>query len=188
MPPPWLWGHDIMPQVEDHSPRQRSQGVARARAAALRFMTTRARSVAEVKRRLALRYALDLVDEVIADLRERGFLNDLSFATEWRQQRERSRPRGERRLRQELLGLGVDEEVVEEALAGFDAWENAYRAGHRIAQRLKIDNYAQFHRRLWGYLYRRGFDSTVTGDTVRRLWQELTDPLDGRVDPQSDQQ
>ena len=79
--------------------------------------------------------------------------------------------------------MGVDEEVVEEALAGFDGWENAYRAGHRIAQRLKIDNYAQFHRRLWGYLYRRGFDSTVTGDTVRRLWQELTDPLDGRVDP-----
>ncbi len=175
-----------MPQDEGPSLKQRNQALARAKAAALRFMTTRARSVAEVRRRLALRYAPEVVEEVIADLRERRYLNDFAFAEEWRQQRERSSPRGERQVRRELLRLGVEDEVIKEALAGFDAWENAYRAGHSLAQRLKISDYLQFRRRLWGYLYRRGFDSTVIGDTVRRLWRELTDSLDRGVDPKAD--
>ncbi len=91
-------------------------------------------------------------------------------------------------MRQELLRLGVEEEVVKEALAGFDAGGNAYRAAQSFAQKLKLSDYPQFRRRLWGYLYRRGFDSTVTGDTIRRLWRELTDALDRGVDSQADQQ
>ena len=177
-----------MPQVKELSLNQRNQALARAKAAALRLLTTRSRSVAEVRRRLALRYAPEVVQKVIADLREHGYLNDLAFAEEWRNRRERSRPRGERQVRQELLRLGVEENVVQEALVGFDAWENAYRAAHSLAPRLNKSDYPQFRRRLWNYLYRRGFDSTVTGDTVRRLWCELTDSLDRRVDSQPDQQ
>ena len=177
-----------MHQIEDRSPKQHKQALAHAKAAAVRLMTTRSRSVAELRHRLALRYATEVVQEVIADLREQGYLNDFAFAEEWRQQRERSSPRGERRLRQELLRLGVEQEAVQQALAGFDAWENAYRAGHSLARKLKRSEYPQFRRRLWGYLYRRGFDSTVTGDTVRRLWRDLTDSLDRGVDPQADQQ
>ena len=32
--------------------------------------------------------------------------------------------------------------------------------------------YADFHRKMWDYLQRRGFRSGVTRDTVRRLWAE----------------
>ena len=177
-----------MSEIEGISLKQRNQALARAKAAAMRFMTTRARSVAEVRRRLAPRYAPEVVEAVIADLQERRYLNDFAFAEEWRQQRERSSPRGERQVRQELLRLGVEEEVVKEALAGFDAGGNAYRAAQSFAQKLKTSDYPQFRRRLWGYLYRREFDSTVTGDTIRRLWRELTDALDRGVDSQSDQQ
>lgn len=176
-----------MPQFDGLSPKQRNQTLARAKAAALRHLTTRARSVAEVCRRLAIRYDADVVQEVIADLRERGYLNDSAFAEAWRQQRERSSPRGERQVRQELLRLGVEEEVAKEALAGFDAWGNAYRAALSFARKLDTSDYPQFRRRLWGYLYRRGFDSTVTGDTIRRLWRQLSDPLDGDVDAGSDE-
>ena len=177
-----------MPQVECLSLKQRNQARARAKAAALRLLTTRARSVAEVRRRLAPRYAPEVVQEVIADLQEHAYLNDFAFAEEWRMRRERSSPRGERQLRQELLGLGVEEDAVQQALAGFDAWENAYRAGYKLAQRLKTSDYPHFKRRLWGYLYRRGFDSTVTGDTVRRLWRELTNSLDREVDAGDDEE
>ena len=171
-----------MSQLEGLSLKQRDLALARAKVAALRLITTRARSVAEVRRRLALRYAPEVVQGAIADLLEHGYLNDFAFAEEWRNWRERSSPRGERQLRQELLRLGVDEEAVQQALAEFDAWDNAYRAGFSLAQRLADSDYTQFRRRLWGHLYRRGFDSTVTGDTVRRLWRELTDSLDSGVD------
>ena len=176
-----------MPQVEDLSPKHPSQALASARAAALRLLTTRARSVAEVRRHLAHRYAPEVVQELIAGLQEHGYLNDFAFAEAWRQRRERSSPKGERQMRQELLRLGVEEEVVKEALAGFDAWGNAYRAGQSFAQKVKLSDYTQFRRRLWGYLYRRGFDSTVTGDTIQRLWRELTDSLDRGVDAGGDE-
>ena len=91
-------------------------------------------------------------------------------------------------MRQELLRLGVEEVVVNEALTGFDAGGNAYRAAQRFAQRLKTNDYAQFRRRLWGFLCRRGFDSTVAGNTIGRLWRELSDPLDRAVDPHTDEQ
>ncbi|MCI0846270.1 MAG: hypothetical protein J4N33_04030, partial [Chloroflexi bacterium] len=61
-----------MPHFDDHSPLQRSRALARAKAAALRHLTTQARSVDEVSRRLALRYAPDVVQEVISGLREQG--------------------------------------------------------------------------------------------------------------------
>ena len=177
-----------MSQVYGLSLRQHNQALARAKATAFQFLTTRARSVAEVRRRLALRYTSNVVEEVIANFQERGYLNDFAFAEEWRHQRERSSPKGERQIRQELRRLGVEGEVVEEALTGFDAWQNAYRAAQSIAEKLKTNDYAQFRRRLWGYLHRRGFDTNVTGDTVRRLWRELTDALDRGVDTQADQQ
>ena len=176
-----------MRQVNADPLRQRDRDLARVKSAALRFLSTRARSVAEVTRRLELKYAPDLVQEVVDDLGQRGYLNDIAFAEGWRSQRERSSPRGERQLRHELLRLGVDEELVSEALEGFDAWENAYRAASSFARKLEITGYTLFHRRLWGYLNRRGFDSTVTGDTVRRLWRELTDSLDRDVDAGGDE-
>ena len=177
-----------MSQAYRHSLRQHNQALARAKATAFRFLTTRARSVAEVRCRLALRYTSHVVEEVIANLQERGYLNDFAFAEQWRRQRERSSPKGERQIRQELRRLGVEGEAVEEALTGFDAWPNAYRAAQRFAEQLKASDYAQFRRRLWGYLHRRGFDTNVTADTVRRLWRELTDALDRGVDTQADQQ
>ncbi|MCH8224540.1 MAG: RecX family transcriptional regulator [Chloroflexi bacterium] len=177
-----------MPHFDDHSPLQRSRALARAKAAALRHLTTRARSVDEVSRRLALRYAPDVVQEVISGLRDQGYLNDSAFAEAWRQHRERSSPRGERLMRQELLRLGVENEVVNEALTGLDACGNAYRAAQRFAQKHKTSDYPQFRRRLWGFLYRRGFDPTVSGNTIRRLWRELSDPLDRAVDPHTDEQ
>lgn len=49
-------------------------------------------------------------------------------------------------MRQELLRLGVEEDTVQQGLEGFDAWKNAYRAGHRLARSLKkraiIPNFA----------------------------------------------
>jgi SOS response regulatory protein OraA/RecX len=91
-------------------------------------------------------------------------------------------------LRQELLGLGVDAEVVREALEGFDAGESAYRAARALSGKLKETEYPVFRRRLWSHLQRRGFEGNAIGDAVNRLWRELTDPLDGDVDAGPDEQ
>ena len=73
--------------------------------------------------------------------------------------------------------MGVNREVAETALEGFDGAENAYLAARKPAARLRGAGYARFKQRLWAYLQRRGFGADVIGKTVQRLWDELTDPL-----------
>ena len=154
----------------------------KAKNAALRLLSYRSRSEKEVQRRLAGRFTQDAVDRTLSDLRSQGLLDDAAFAKEWREQRERFRPRGPAVIRQVLRKLGVDREVIREALSGLDSSANAYQAGSKYASKLSVDNAGDFRRKLGGFLHRRGFEGDVLGQTVERIWRELLDPLDGGVD------
>ena len=158
---------------------------AKARQEALRFLSYRNRSRAEVRRKLARHYPAGVVEQVIARLVEQRYLDDVSFAIEWRRQRERRRPRGQSVLRRELQTLGVDPEVIREALDGIEESDNAYRAAGAIARRLADNDYRRFRQKVWAYLQRRGFDHSAIRSTVERHWSELADPLDGGVDTES---
>ena len=86
-------------------------------AAALRFLESRARSTAEVRRRLVTNgYRPDLVENAISRLTELGMLDDDAFARAWVESRDRARPRGERALRAELRQKGVERQVVDAVL------------------------------------------------------------------------
>ena len=52
--------------------------------AALHLLSYRPRSEAEVRRRLARRYSIELIERVIAMLREHHYLDDAAFAGYWR--------------------------------------------------------------------------------------------------------
>ena len=81
--------------------------------------------------------------------------------------------------------MGVDREITEAALEGFDEADNAYRAGLKFARGQRSRSYTEevFRRRLWGYLQRRGFNYSLSTSMVNQLWQELTaDTLDGEED------
>lgn len=86
--------------------------------AAARFLEPRARSVAEVRRRLtSAGYRTELVDGAIDRLLELGMLDDEAFARAWVESRDRARPRGERAIRQELGLKGLDRATVDLVLA-----------------------------------------------------------------------
>jgi regulatory protein len=147
-----------------------------AKDAALRLLAYRARSEAEVRRRLSRRYPPDVIEKVIASLCKTGHLNDESFTRFWVQNRGQHRPRGRRLIRQELLRLGVSGNIIRDVLEeGFDEESSAYHAGRKVAQKLayRSDSEEKFRQRLWEYLKRRGFDHAVTVETVNQLWREL---------------
>ena len=70
------------------------QRFAKAKGEALRLLTYRARSQAEVRRRLAKRYSGEVIERVIVELLGQRLLDDAAFALEWRQQREPARVTG----------------------------------------------------------------------------------------------
>jgi regulatory protein len=153
-------------------------------AAALRFLEARARSVAEVRRRLTQAgYQAALVEGAIQRLVDLGMLDDAAFARSWIESRDRARPRGERALRQELRLKGLDGALVDEALgeraeAGTDVDELAAQrvlARHAAALGRVADPRAR-RQRAYALLARNGFDPGVCATVARRHFE--TAPAD----------
>jgi regulatory protein len=155
-------------------------------AAALRFLEARARSVAEVRRRLIQAgYQPALVEGAIARLVDLRMLDDEAFARSWVESRDRARPRGQRALRQELAVKGIERSVVAALLeerAGLDgAAERDVAAAVALLERhrrpLERDADPR-HRRQKAYalLARHGFDAETCADAIRRSW--MTTPVD----------
>jgi regulatory protein len=147
--------------------------------AAARFLEVRARSVAEVRRRLTSSgYRPELVDGAIDRLLDLGLLDDEAFARAWVESRDRARPRGERAIRQELGLKGVDRVTVDlvladrrEAVAGLPDDDGVIiTADQSAAERLiarnarslgRIADPRQRRQRAYALLARNGFDPDV---------------------------
>jgi regulatory protein len=139
--------------------------------AALRFLEARARSVAEVRRRLTTAgYRPDLVEAAVVRLEELGVLDDESFARAWVESRDRARPRGERALRQELALKGVEravsDEILEERREAGDGSEVDLDAARRLLARnarslARVADLRIRRQRAYALLARNGFDPDV---------------------------
>jgi len=149
---------------------------ADAMAAALRLLSYRPRSEAELRQRLARRGApADLADGAISRLRELGLVDDAAFARAWVDGRSRLSPRGRRLLRLELRAKGIVGEAAQEAVEPLDDEDAALRAAERRADAMRGLPYPEFRRRLGDFLRRRGFDSATVRHTAERLWQDAGD-------------
>jgi regulatory protein len=158
--------------------------------AAARFLEARSRSVHEVRRRLTRAgYRSELVEGAIERMVDLGMLDDEAFARAWVESRDRSRPRGERAIREELRLKGVDRASVDLVLAerreaattGPDAPEDrdgTRSADRRAAERLlarharvleRVADPRQRRQRAYGVLARNGFDPETCREVAGRL-------------------
>ena len=145
----------------------------RAHDAALRFLSYRPRSEAEVRVRLLRRFPEPLVEQVIGALREQALVDDASFASSWKESRDALKPRSAWAVKRELIAKGVDRSLAEEAVRDMDDEESAYRAGLKLAQKVKGADLPTFRHKLRGYLQRRGFADSVSRRTINRLWEDM---------------
>ena len=141
---------------------------------ALRFLSYRPRSEAEVRRYLQGKAVSPAVEEeVIERLTRANLLDDLDFARYWVENRESFNPRGLRMLRYELRQKGLSDETIAQALTDLDEEEGAYRVALRRGRRLAHLDQVSFRKKLSAHLLRRGFPYEVVNPTVERAWQEL---------------
>lgn len=142
---------------------------------ALRLLSFRPRSVAEVRKKLVDRdFDPAIIETVLGRLIEGDYLSDKAFAKEWVENRSAFRPRSRRMLHYELRQKGVAEEHIQSALASIEAESDlAYQAGIRYAARLADLDREMFRKRLGGYLARRGFSYGTISPLVNQIWDEL---------------
>ncbi|HUG41148.1 MAG TPA: regulatory protein RecX [Longimicrobiales bacterium] len=153
----------------------------RARDAALSLLSHRARSRAELRRRLgAKQISAGVVDRTVEWLVSLGYLDDAGFADAFIRDRLRLRPRGRMGLLSELRRKGVDErtaaaaidrvleaEGVDELALARDAAEAWARKNRTVVRKAagSREHRQRARRRLYGHLARRGFapDAVVAG-------------------------
>jgi regulatory protein len=146
--------------------------------AALRFLSWRPRSRAELARHLRDRaHQGPAAEAALRRCEELGYVDDRAFALAFVRDRLRLRPRGRARLLAELFARGVDaadaESAIDRAFAesGSSEPELLRRLATRRARGLAGLDAETARRRLAGYLMRRGFP----GPEVRAVVDEILD-------------
>ncbi len=151
---------------------------------AAKLLAAKQRSVEELRERLAgTRGATKAnVDEVIARLREYGYLDDAKFAQSYASIRLRERPIGRRRLERDLSLKKVDKQTTRTALDEvFEATPEAELIERAIAKRIRLRGKPKSRedaKKLFDYLLRQGFEFELVSERVRALRQNRDDSAD----------
>lgn len=148
---------------------------------AVKLLAAKPRSIAELRERLLRGKGTnqEVVEEVIARLREYGYLNDERFAFSYASYKVKQRPIGRRRLERDLKFKKIDSAVASEALEMVYAeTPEEQLIDQAIAKRLRIrgkpKNRAEA-KSLFDHLLRQGFPLEVVSDKVRALDTDYAD-------------
>jgi len=170
-------------QVQAAKEKQaQAEVAARCYRAALRLLTVRARSRAELEKRLSDKgYAASIVEATLAELQQRRLIDDAQFARNWVESRLQYRPCGAAKLRWELRRKGIAEQlataVIEQALESTGELELASELAEGRWHRLrsaKRQPGAEFDvnkecSKLGRFLSGRGFSYSVIRQVINKL-------------------
>jgi regulatory protein len=144
----------------------RAEEIRRAGDLALQFLGYRARSRAEVRRRLGRKgYEEEVIDQVIDRLTRNGLIDDTQFTEAWVRARSTGRAMGPRRIAWELRQKGVDAELVREAVDRIDPETElgmALQIGRQKAESVRGEPMQVARLKIAAALQRRGFSWEVT--------------------------
>ena len=113
------------------------------------------------------------VDEVIARLRDYGYLDDARFAHSYAALRVQQRPIGRQRLQRDLWMKKVNKATVDEALdLVFATTPEEELIDRAIAKRIRLRGKPRTRleaKKLFDHLLRQGFNYELVSDKVRAL-------------------
>jgi regulatory protein len=141
---------------------------------ALHYLGYRPRSVDEVRKNLEKhKIPAGVIEDTIARLEQENLIGDAKFAREWVENRSAFRPRGKRALSVELRHKGLSDAVITETLEEIiDEEVLALIAARKHARKLEGLEWAEFRKKLSGFLGRRGFGFDVIFPVTRQVWEE----------------
>lgn len=117
-----------------------------------------------------------VIDLLVERLKQKGMLNDLEFAKSWVESRRRSKQKGERALKIELLQKGIDREIIEEVLRFTNAHSEQVSENElaKLALEKKMKSWKnlpemEFKKKATDFLLRKGFDYSIVRETVAKI-------------------
>lgn len=128
-------------------------------AIALRYIANRMKTEAEVRGKLKTKCCDGVIEEIITDFKEKGYINDENYITFYIKDRVNLNPMGRLRIKRELEQRGIEKALIET-----NEEYNAIDEKSLLDDLLytKLSNYDLNNnndlRKVLGYLSRRGFE------------------------------
>jgi regulatory protein len=152
-------------------PERRAQELDDALARCYRHLGGREHSVAELRKRLQrVRLAPAIIDEALAIVTEQGYLNDERYARLLAEDRRNIDGWGAQRIRARLETAGIDADLIDATLAGWDHSSELAAAAALLERRcpLPLANDRE-RQRAFAMLMRLGFDCDVSYEAIRAV-------------------
>lgn len=136
----------------------------------LRLLSFRPRSESELTLKLKAyiakkHFANDLIANVISNLKELKFIDDIEFSKWWIDQRNRTSIRGNQLIRYELKNKGISIEIINSLLSQTDKNLEFEKADlllkKQISKLPKMSDPRKTKTKLYNFLFRRGFSSEL---------------------------
>jgi regulatory protein len=144
---------------------------------AFRFLSNRNHSTFELKNKLKKKgFNSGIVEKVILELREKKYLDDLTFASNFVRNRVERRKEGVMKITSELYKKGVPREIISEVTSSIKVhpqnMNNALELGksklEKISRRGETD-LNKIKSKLFSFLKGRGFTSDVIFEVIEKL-------------------
>jgi regulatory protein len=142
---------------------------------AVRLLTYKWRSIAELRERLLEKNWTneEIVASVIGKLEEYGYLNDEQFAKDFAASKIRQKPQGKRVLRQKLMLKKVPQETAEIALEKvFEETPEADLVTRAIKKRVRLKGKPETRedtKKFYDFLLRQGFSYDLVSSKMREI-------------------
>lgn len=144
---------------------------------AFRYISNRNHSILELKNKLKKKgYDSSIIGKVIEDLKDKGYLNDYTFAENFVRNRIERRKEGVMKITSELYKKGITREIISDVTENIKEnpknIENAIELGKSKLEKIQIrgeDDYNKIKSKLFQFLKGRGFTSDVIFDVISKL-------------------
>jgi regulatory protein len=137
---------------------------------AWRFLAHRERTEAELIARLERNdVEPGLIEEVLGELREGGYVDDAGFARRFAEDRRNLDGWGSERIERRLRELGIDRAQIAQALAQDDEHDELGAATALLQRRFPtVPETPRDLEKALGFLVRKGYDLELAHDALRR--------------------
>ena len=142
----------------------------------LRYLGRRLHSTSELRTKLKQKgYEMELVDNVLNELSNAGYLNDLDFAKEFTKEKFRSKLWGKNKIKSELIKKGIAAEIITQVLSQSINEDDEYEKAMVIAQKKikslipKLDDSILLKRKVISFLNARGYSYEIAGKVYEEI-------------------
>jgi len=141
---------------------------------ALRFLSYRTRSEKEVRDKLKTKQVEpQIIEKIIAKLKEKKFLNDEEFAKGWIESRLRFKPRSVRLIKLELKQKGIEEGIVDKMINDeglmINDLESAKKLVEKRIERIRGLPKQEIYQKLGRFLASKGFNWDIIKKSIDEI-------------------